>query len=314
MAASEQVEAQLSVALADNAALRTQLAERDSQLADRDRQIAHLTKMLFARRTERLADDKHPKLPLVWDEPAPPPPPHVDEAADDEYEEIAYTRKKRGATRISKDLPREVRSAGVAIRSGAVVDADAVLALSPDRVILATGARLTPPEGLRCDEALQDARLVAAKAVQREGGLGGTIVLFDHDHTAMTYALVELLASRSDRVFVLTPRETVARDLPLIYAQGVHTRLAKAKAAIIPYARPVFFGDRHLVWRHELTGEEGEIAEIDLFTYATPRIPNDALAGPLRAAGLDPLLVGDARMPRAMLSAMAEGHAAGETI
>ena len=69
MAASEQVEAQLSVALADSAALRTQLAERDSQLADRDRQIAHLTKMLFARRTERLADDKHPKLPLVWDEP-----------------------------------------------------------------------------------------------------------------------------------------------------------------------------------------------------------------------------------------------------
>ena len=110
MAASEQVEAQLSVALADNAALRTQLAERDSQLADRDRQIAHLTKMLFARRTERLADDKHPKLPLVWDEPAPPPPPHVDEAADDEYEEIAYTRKKRGATRISKDLPREVHT------------------------------------------------------------------------------------------------------------------------------------------------------------------------------------------------------------
>jgi transposase len=103
VAASEQIEEQLTKALADNAALRTQLAERD-------RQIAHLTKMLFARKSERLADEKHPKLPLVWDEPAAPPPPHVDEAPDDEYEEITYKRKKRGATRISKDLPREVHT------------------------------------------------------------------------------------------------------------------------------------------------------------------------------------------------------------
>ncbi|HZO13941.1 MAG TPA: IS66 family transposase [Polyangiaceae bacterium] len=103
MAASEQVDERLTKALADVAELRALLAERD-------RQIAHLTKMLFARKSERLADDKQPKLPLSWDEPAPPPPPHVDEAADEEYEEVTYKRKKRGATRISKDLPREVRT------------------------------------------------------------------------------------------------------------------------------------------------------------------------------------------------------------
>jgi hypothetical protein len=51
-----------------------------------------------------------PRLPLVWDEPETPPPPHVDEAADDEYEEITYKRRKRGATRLSKDLPRETPS------------------------------------------------------------------------------------------------------------------------------------------------------------------------------------------------------------
>lgn len=94
------VDARLTKALADNAQLRTLLAERD-------RKIEQLTKMLFARKSERLADDKHPKLPLVWDEPAPPPPPHVEEAPDEEFEEISYRRKKRGATRISLDLPRE---------------------------------------------------------------------------------------------------------------------------------------------------------------------------------------------------------------
>jgi transposase len=102
--ASEPIDERLTKALADNAELR-------GLLAARDRQIEHLTKMLFARKSERLADDKHPQLPLVWDEPSPaPPPPHVDEAADDECEVITYQRKKRGATRVSKDLPRETHT------------------------------------------------------------------------------------------------------------------------------------------------------------------------------------------------------------
>ena len=104
---TDEVDERLTKAMADNAALRAQIAERDQKLVERDRQIEHLTKMLFARKSERLADDKHPKLPLVWDEQTPPPPPHVEEAPDEEFEEITYKRKKRGTTRISKDLPRE---------------------------------------------------------------------------------------------------------------------------------------------------------------------------------------------------------------
>ena len=103
MTASERVEDLLAKAMADNADLRTQIAERDHR-------IEHLTKMLFARKSERLADAKHPLLPFPGDEPEPPPPPHVGEAADEEYDEITYKRKKRGATRISKDLPRETRT------------------------------------------------------------------------------------------------------------------------------------------------------------------------------------------------------------
>ena len=66
VAASEHVDDRLTQAMADNAVLRTQLAEREQQIAERDRQIAHLTKMLFAKKSERLADENHPKLPLDW--------------------------------------------------------------------------------------------------------------------------------------------------------------------------------------------------------------------------------------------------------
>lgn len=79
-----------------------------ARVAELEQQVAHLTKQLFARKSERLADEKHPLLPFPGDEPAPPAPPHADEAADEEFEEITYKRKKRGATRISQDLPREV--------------------------------------------------------------------------------------------------------------------------------------------------------------------------------------------------------------
>lgn len=88
---------------ADNTALQ----EKNSELAQL---VAHLQHMIFGRKSERLANDKHPKLPFPEPEPEEPPrPPHVDEAPDEEYEEVTLKRRKRGATRISADLPREVR-------------------------------------------------------------------------------------------------------------------------------------------------------------------------------------------------------------
>lgn len=88
-------------------AVDAQNAELAAQNAELREQVEHLKKQLFARKTERQAQDNHPQLPFPGDEPAVPPPPHVEEAADEEFEEIAYKRKKRGATKISKDLPRE---------------------------------------------------------------------------------------------------------------------------------------------------------------------------------------------------------------
>jgi len=68
--------------------------------------VQTLLHQLYGKKAERRKDE-HPELPFPDNEPEPPPPPHVDEAEDDEYETITYKRRKRGATRISKDLPRE---------------------------------------------------------------------------------------------------------------------------------------------------------------------------------------------------------------
>ena len=93
--------------------LRERVAELEAKTAalqSNNVALAHkverLLHQLYGKKAERRKDE-HPTLPFPGDEPAPPPPPHVDEAEDDEYETLTYTRKKRGATRISKDLPRE---------------------------------------------------------------------------------------------------------------------------------------------------------------------------------------------------------------
>lgn len=87
--------------------LRARNAALETEKAALQHKVDMLLHQLYGKKAERRADN-HPQLPFPGDEPDPPPPPHVDEAEDEEFETITYTRKKRGATRISKDLPREV--------------------------------------------------------------------------------------------------------------------------------------------------------------------------------------------------------------
>jgi hypothetical protein len=62
------------------------------------------------------------------------------------------------------------------------------------------------------------------------------------------------------------------------------------------------------------SGKRIDIPDIALFTYSTPRVADDALAAPLRAAGLDVRLIGDCYAPRFLQNATAEGHAVGNEI
>jgi hypothetical protein len=56
------------------------------------------------------------------------------------------------------------------------------------------------------------------------------------------------------------------------------------------------------------------IEDVAFFAYSTPRTPNDEMAAPLRAAGIEVHCVGDCKAARGVLEATAEGHAVGTTI
>jgi hypothetical protein len=142
-------------------------------------------------------------------------------------------------------------------------------------------------------------------------------LIFDADHTSGTYAAAELMTQIFDRVVIATPRPQIGADEALVVTQGIDRRMAMLGVEIIPLVEPS--GDSALIdgvvtLTNVYSGRTRDVTDVALFTYSTPRLPNDQLAAPLRQAGLDVRLIGDCYAPRYLLVATAEGHAAGNAV
>ena len=209
------------------------------------------------------------------------------------------------------------RRHGVSLRLGETADAEAILALAPDVVILATGSTPAWPDflrtGLRDDGLIPDLRDAVRLFHRHRGFQKGTAVIYDEDHSAFTYDAAEFLMDRFERVAILTPRERLASDESLVVRQGVYQRLHARRALIMTSVRPLpdpRLEEGELAYANVYNGDEAMLRDVAFFTYATPRLPSDELVAPLRAAGLDVRTVGDCRAPRVALAATAEGYAA----
>ncbi|HYF09307.1 MAG TPA: NAD(P)-binding protein [Acetobacteraceae bacterium] len=212
----------------------------------------------------------------------------------------------------------EARKAGVRMELGIEATAAEVLALRPDAVIVATGARMIwprcLPEGLREQGIVPDLRAALPDLLRLSGRQPGAAVLFDMDHTDGTYAAASLLRRLFGRVVIATPRESIAQDCALVTRQGILRRFHQQRIEILPFVEPrwtaAFEQEGRLECTHVYTGEVTEIPDVAFFAYATPRAPDDAIAQPLREAGLKVRLIGDAKVARAPMAATAEGYAA----
>jgi 2,4-dienoyl-CoA reductase-like NADH-dependent reductase (Old Yellow Enzyme family) len=235
---------------------------------------------------------------------------------------LLSARAPGGAARLEAALPggasmgafldylrAEAARVGVTTKQG-IASLDTILGLRPDAVILAAGASMARPAGLHDAGTSLDLRTLMAAPPP-----GGRLaVLYDHDHTAATYAAAEWLAGRYTRLLLVTPRESIAQDVPLLSAQGVHRRLARLGVEILTCRALLRHEERRLRLTHLLTGAEEVIENLDLLTWSTPRQPRQEMLAPLQAAGLEVHLAGDALAPRLMLSAIREGAEIGEAV
>lgn len=233
-----------------------------------------------------------------------------------------------GKTRLHAELPGgenlssiydyqylQGRRAGVTFRLGETADADSIIALAPDHVLLATGSTPRSPDFIPEEyvEAglVPDARSMAADMLGRSNREPGRVVLFDQDHTEMTYALAELLTERFEQVTIVTPRERIASDVSLINRQGIYQRLYQRGVEIVTSCEPQNLDaleDAALDVVNVYSGTVTRLDNVVAVTYATSRVPNDALAKPLLDAGITVTTIGDCRAPRTVLAATREGY------
>jgi 2,4-dienoyl-CoA reductase-like NADH-dependent reductase (Old Yellow Enzyme family)/thioredoxin reductase len=210
---------------------------------------------------------------------------------------------------------------GMKLEFGVEADLDRVKAMKPDAVVLATGSTMTwpsfIPEEYRDNTFFPDLRDVARDLVVKTQHQGGTAIIFDMDHTAATYAAAEMLKKRYDEVYLVTPRERLATDEPLVNRQGIYQRLFPKGIKVILNSAPAGVDgieDGQITIKHLISGETQVIENVTLLTYSTPRKPNDELLEPLRALGIPVHAVGDAFAPRFIVNATADGGRVGNIL
>ena len=228
---------------------------------------------------------------------------------------LEATLPGRAEAQIPIDFQRrKAEAAGARFTLGKKALAEDVLAVSPDEIVIATGARPRPPESLTEPGEAMDLRAACRELGGGTDKRSDTAVIFDQDQSEFVYAAAALFAGRYDRVVLLTPAPDVAREVNLMSRFGVYRRLYDAGVTIERFAEPVRLGGGVMTWRNILTREEFELAEVTCLAYATPRLVNDELVGRLKSSGIPLHVIGDCKLPRNTTAAVHEGHAAGLAI
>lgn len=243
-----------------------------------------------------------------------------------------------GALRLQAELPgqaemgavvehqlRLCREHGVDMQLGEHASPRSVAALTPDDIIVATGASMRRPAGLAEDpdaknaapvmSAREFAKRIAAGvsvAADTDGASRGVAVLYDHDHSAGTYAVAEALAVSHDRLVLITPRTDIAQGVNYCSRLGIYRRLHGAAAQLLTAHEPIGLTGNTLLASNVFSGAEIAVENVSLVVYATPRMVAGELAW--SGEGPQPRLIGDCMSPRDLMSAIHEGHAAGNEV
>lgn len=212
----------------------------------------------------------------------------------------------------------ECRRQGVEIRLNSVADVDAVLALQPDAVIVASGGRATKfgtskmfPMPVRGSE--QDFVVDHEYALRHLDALGERILIFDVVGHIEAIGLGEALVRLGKQATVVTPlptpmsldRETIGYALP---------RAAQAGVEWTPNTGIAQIGD-HSVSLIDVLSRRIETRDaIDTVVIRTHGLPNDDLYFSLQSKVPEVIRVGDAVAVRYADRAIYDGHLAGRRV
>jgi mycofactocin system FadH/OYE family oxidoreductase 2 len=212
---------------------------------------------------------------------------------------------------IVRNLLSECQRTGVDVRTGVNADAAAIRALSPDAVIVATGARPARPPWAGDNTRVVDVRDV----LEGRAAPDGDVVVVDDLGFHQATSVAELLADRGASVEIMTPGMVVGQDLGITldmegWLMRAHAkRIVQSTDLVVMSATAREDGEGvTLTLLHHPTGGERS-RSCDWVVVATHQQPVDELWRELLD---DPALevhrIGDALAPRRAHSAVIEGH------
>ncbi len=223
---------------------------------------------------------------------------------------LAATAPGRGELVAMVDAPlAECRRLGVDIRTGVDVDAAEVARLSPDVVVLATGAVPARPSWAGELERVVDVRDV----LTGRAAPSGRVLVYDELGFHQATSVAELLAARGCTIEILTPGLVVGQDLGITLDMENFHRRASA-AGITMTTDRVIVDARDGVALDVLHHTTGEVAQVrhDWVVCAVHPRPDDALWHRLR--GVPVHRIGDCLAPRRVHSAVIEGERVGASL
>jgi hypothetical protein len=239
-------------------------------------------------------------------------------------EEVGGNTRRHAALPYSESLSsiydwqfNACQQAGVQLELGAMATVEKIFAHKPDEVILATGAQMSVPrclprnvisEGLFTDIRHSLLSIQAIKSKQ-----DGSAVLFDMDQTEGTYAAAFLLAEKFSKVILMTPRDGVAQETPLVTRQKIQRTLFEKNIEVRylsePWFSPAFNEDAGMGSISIFGGNPSLIEDAVFFTWSSPRQPNNQLEPELLAAGILVHKIGDCRVAGPVMQATSDGNA-----
>jgi len=190
----------------------------------------------------------------------------------------------------------------VHLRLGTEADAEGIAALSPDLVVLATGAR--PYEGA---PDIGDVPILSAWDVLAGARPARRVLVADWGGEPTGLDTAELLAAEGHEVTLVTAAPMAGFSVHQYARHQYLARLERAGVTIASGLELDSAGPGEVRCRSIFAPERGTILPADTVVTALGRVPDDSLSRALDAAGVPHECVGDCRSPRGLEEAILEG-------
>jgi 2,4-dienoyl-CoA reductase-like NADH-dependent reductase (Old Yellow Enzyme family)/thioredoxin reductase len=215
------------------------------------------------------------------------------------------------ATSLARNYAMLLERAGVELRLDEEVDADAVAALEPEAVVVATGARPFDPEletdGMRVLQAWD----VLVGPVPE----GKRVVVCDWGGDPAGLDAAEVLHAAGNEVTLAAGSITVGESVHQYQRNLYLERFYRAGIRIEHHVRPVSAREGAVRVRNVVARDLEHDVEADILVLALGRVPvGGLLAEELRGRGLAVEEAGDVLAPRALEEAVLEGTLAARSL